>query len=265
MWVMIVAVLAGVLAVVAVVFAALAWKRVETANRTAEAAVRHGNEAIAQAEEATSQAHAATAQANDATAIFNEQRETADTNNVMVREANSLAIEALRLTRDEHDRVQRREDELHEVNWGVTWDDRPPLDQPEHVLDRRLRVDQYGPDDATDVKVYFYVGSFRWLTREVGDMKSDAHLTLFPMQRERLIEQQLNRRWKDGDGNAVSMSPDSPSVVSAVEGAAYQGFHFSTKVLIRWKSPAGVAHQATFQFRPLSDHQLGADVRFPLP
>ncbi len=265
MWVMIVAVVAGVLAVVAVVFSMLAWKRAGVANGSAELAVRHGNDAIKQAEEATSQARAATAQADEATAVFNEQRETADANNVMVRDANSLAIEALRLTRDEHERMQRAEDELHEVNWGVAWDNRPPLDEPEHVLDRRLRVDQYGPDEAFEVKVYFYVGSFRWLSREVGDMKCDAHLTLFPMQRERLVEQQLNRRWKDSAGNSVSMSADSPSVVSAVEGAAYQAFHFSTKVLIRWKSAAGVSHQTSFRFRPLSEHQLGADVRFPLP
>lgn len=265
MWVVIVAVSAAVVAVAAVVFSLVAWRRSGKANDGAELATSHANEAIERAKEATAQAQASTAQAHEATVVFDEQRETANTNNVMVREANSLATEALRLTRDEHERVQRREDELHEVNWGVTWDDRPPLDEPEHVIDRRLRVVQYGPDDAMGVKVFFYVGSFRALTREVGDMKCDAHLTLFPLQRERLIEEQLNRRWKDGAGNTISMSPDSPSVVSAVDGAAYQAFNFSTKVLIRWTSPAGVSHQKSFHFRPLSQHQLGADVRYPLP
>ncbi len=261
----IVAVGAGVLAVVAVVFALVGWTRAGAAKAFAESATSHANDALEEAGRATARAQEATAQADEATAVFNEQRETADANNVLVRTANSLATEALRLTRDEHDRVQRREDELHEVNWGVTWDDRPPLDEPDHVIDRRLRVVQYGPDDAMDVKVFFYVGSFRWLTREVGDMKCDAHLTLFPVQRERLVEEQLNRRWKDSEGNPVSMSPDSPSVVSAVEGAAYQAFNFTTKIIIRWKSPAGVVHQKSYEFRPLSQHRMGADVRYPLP
>lgn len=265
MWVMFVSVAAGVVAVVAVAFALLGWVRAKKAHQIAETATKRANEAIARANEAVAEAQGAVAQANEATAVFDEQRETANANNVMVRDANSLATEALRLTRDEHDRVQRREDESHEVNWGVTWDDRPPLDEPNHVLDRRLRVVQYGPDDALGVKVFFYVGSFRALTREVGDMKCDAHLTLFPLQRERLMEEQLNRRWKDGSGNDVSMSADSPSVISAVEGAAYQAFHFATKVIIRWNSPAGISHQKSYQFRPLSQHQLGADVRFPLP
>ena len=265
MWIEIVAVVSGVVAVVAVVFALLGWVRADKANTIAESATSRAKDAIGQAGEATARAREALAQADEATAVFDEQRQTANSNNVMVRDANSLATEALRLTRDEHDRVQRREDELHEVNWGVTWDDRPPLLAPEHVIDRRLRVVQYGPDDAIGVKVFFYVGSFRALTREVGDMKCDAHLTLFPLQRERLVEEQLNRRWKDGAGNPVSMSPDSPSVISAVDGAAYQAFNFSTKIIIRWNSPAGVSHQRSFQFRPLSQHQLGADVRYPLP
>ncbi len=265
MWVMIVAVVAGVVAAIAVVFALLGWTRAGKANQIAEMAASHANDAIERANEASAQALEATARAKEATEIFDEQRGTANANNVMVRDANSLATEALRLTRDEHDRVQRREDELHEVNWGVTWDDRQPLDEPDHVIDRRLRVVQYGPDDALGVKVFFYVGSFRRLTREVGDMKCDAHLTLFPLQRERLIEEQLNRPWKDSAGNAVSMSPDSPSVISAVEGAAYQAFNFSTKIIIRWNSPAGVSHQKSYEFRPLSQHKLGADVRYPLP
>ncbi len=265
MWVVIVAVSAAVVAVAAVVLSLVAWRRSGKANDVAELATSHANDAIERANEATAQARQATAQADEATQVFDEQRETANANNVMVRDANSLATEALRLTRDEHDRVQRREDELHEVNWGVTWDDRPPLNEPEHVIDRRLRVVQYGPDDALGVKVFFFVGSFRVLTREVGDMKCDSHVTLFPLQRERLIEEQLNRRWKDGAGNAVSMSPDSPSVISAVEGAAYQAFNFATKVIIRWNSAAGVSHQKSYEFRPLSQHQLGADVRYPLP
>ena len=265
MWVVIVAVSAAVVAVAAVVFSLVAWRLSGKANNAAELATSHANDAIERAKEATAQAQASTAQAHEATVVFDEQRETAIANNVMVRDANSLATEALRLTRDEHERVQRREDELHEVNWGVTWDDRPPLNEPEHVIDRRLRVDQYGPDDALGVKVFFFVGSFRVLTREAGDMKCDSHVTLFPLQRERLIEEQLNRRWKDSAGNPVSVSPDSPSVISAVEGAAYQAFNFSTKVIIRWNSPAGVSHQKSYEFRPLSQRQLGADVRYPLP
>ncbi len=265
MWVMIVVVAAAVVAAVAVVVAVLGWVKAGKATEIAELATSHANDAIERATRATVHAQEATEQANEATKVFDEQRETADTNNVMVRDATSLATEALRLTRDEHDRVQRREDELHEVNWGVTWDDRPPLNEPEHVIDRRLRVVQYGPDDAMGVKVFFFVGSFRVMTREAGDMKCDSHLTLFPLQRERLVEEQLNRRWKDSAGNSVSMSPDSPSVISAVEGAAYQAFNFSTKVIIRWNSPAGVSHQKSYEFRPLSQHQLGADVRYPLP
>lgn len=265
MWIEIIAVVSGVFAALALVFALLGWMKAGKAKTIAESATSRAKDAIDQAGEATARAREAVAHADEATAVFDEQRETANANNVMVRDANGLATEALRLTRVEHDRVQRREDELHEVNWGVTWDDRPPLNEPEHVIDRRLRVVQYGPDDALGVKVFFYVGSFRALTREVGDMKCDAHLTLFPLQRERLVEEQLNRRWKDGAGNPVSMSSDSPSVISAVEGAAYQAFNFSTKVIIRWKSSAGISHQSSFSFRPLSQHQLGADVRYPLP
>ncbi|MGO1385230.1 MAG: hypothetical protein ACTHWA_01310 [Arachnia sp.] len=265
MWIEIVTVAAAFVAVVACGFAVWGWKKASAANAIAQAARDRALEATQQAKEAASQARDSTARAQEAITIFDEQRDTADANNVMVRDANSLATEALRLTRDEHERVQRREDESHEVNWGVTWDDRPPLDVPEHVIDRRLRVVQYGPDDAMGVKVLFYVGSFRVLTRDVGDMKCDAHLTLFPLQRERLIEEQLNRRWKDSAGNPVSMGPDSPSVVSAVEGAAYQAFNFSTKVIIRWNSPAGISHQKSYEFRPLSQRQLGADVRYPLP
>ncbi len=250
MWVLIVALVASAAAIAAALFSYLGWLRAGRASQSAEVASSRANEAIERSSEATR--------------ISTEQQEAASANNAMARDANSIATEALRLTRVEHDRVQRQEDELHEINWGVTWDDRPPLDEPAHVFDRRLRIIQYGPDDAHDVEVFFFVGTFRWLARAAGDMKSDARLTLFPAERTRLVNEQLSRRWKDSAGNPVTMTADSPSLIAAVDGMAYQAFHFPTKVLIRWKSAAEVTHQTSFQFRPLSEHQLGADVRFPL-
>lgn len=251
MWVLIIVSVAAAAAVAAAVFAWLGWTRSGRANESAERANVLAREAIERAREATE--------------LSQEQQVAAEANNTLARDANTISAEALRLTRAEHDRVQRREDELHEINWGVTWDDTPPLDEPGHAIDRRLRITQYGPDDAQGVEVFFYVGSFRWLAREAGDMKSDASLTLFPVERRRIVQEQLSRRWKDTAGNAVTMKPDSPSVVAAVDGLAYQAFHSPTKIIIRWKSPAGVSHQKIYRFRPLSEHQLGADVKHPLP
>ncbi|MDO5737267.1 MAG: hypothetical protein Q4P15_12410 [Propionibacteriaceae bacterium] len=248
---MIIAAVASVAAIAAAVFAWFALSRAGRARGSADAASALAEDALARAKEAT--------------ALSAEQQVVAEANNSAVRDAVSLATEALRLTRDEQERVQRREDELHEINWGVTWDDILPLNEPAHVIDRRLRVVQYGPDDAQHVQIFFYVGSFRWLARDVGDMKIDASLTLFPAERKRMVREQLNRRWKDTAGNAVTMRPDSPSVVAAVDGLAYKAFHSPTKIIIRWKSPAGISHQQIFQFRPLSEAQLGADVKHPLP
>ena len=251
MWVMIIAAVAAAVALGAIIFASLAWSRSGRASVSADKANAVAEDALARAKEATR--------------LSAEQQVAAEANNTSARDAVSLATEALRLTRDEQDRVQRREDELHEINWGVTWDDILPLNEPSHVIDRRLRVVQYGPDDAQHVQIFFYVGSFRWLARDVGDMKMDASLTLFPAERKRMVREQLNRRWKDTSGNVVTMRPDSPSVIAAVDGLAYKTFHSPTKIIIRWKSPAGISHQQIFQFRPLSEAQLGADVKHPLP
>lgn len=251
MWVLIIAVVAVAVAIAAAV---VAWMAMQ---RAGEATVSSGT--------AHELAVKASAQASDAVRITGDQRDATEANNAMARDANSLAAEALRLTRDEHERVQRREDESHEVNWGVTWDVRAPLKEPEHVIDRRMRITQYGPDDAEHVEVFFYVGTFRWLKREAGDMKCDAGLTLFPVDRSRIIEEQLSRPWQDSAGNRVSMKADSPSVIAALDGMAYRAFNLPTKIIIRWKSAAGVTHQQAFRFTALSQHQLGADVKHPLP
>ncbi len=251
MWVLIIAVVAIVAAIAAAAFAWVAVKRAAEAQETA----RLAHDLATKADGA----------AADASGVVADHREATEANNAMARDANKVAAEALRLTRDEHERVQRREDESHEVNWGVTWDDRAPLTEPEHVIDRRMRVTQYGPDEAEQVEVFFYVGTFRWLKRGAGDMKCDATLTLFPVDRSRIIEEQLNRRWQDSAGNRVAMKADSPSVIAALNGMAYRAFNFPTKVIIRWKSAAGVTHQKAFRFPALSQHQLGADVKHPLP
>lgn len=226
--------------------------------------MRRAGSAVAKADEANKIAR-------ESNTIAEGQRDAATANNSLAQGANHLATEALLTTRTQHERMQRREDEFHEVRWSPMWSitgDMMQITDPNEVFNLRFSVFNDGPDEAHDVLAMLYRGRTLIHSEELGEriLERKDCFDFCPLDREKLEKQQRDSVWRDVAGNPLPQPPlDSPQMRRIVEDQARNLYDDETELIMRWKSAAKVPHQKSFRFKALSQLQFDFRVKFPIP
>lgn len=197
--------------------------------------------------------------AKSANNIAKEERDTSKRNNGIAEGANVLATEALQLSRNEQERRQRREDELHEVRWKIISLGTGGIKGPEGVVDTHLLALNMGPDIPHDAVMLMYQGE-NLLTRKEqgGALGLSSGINVTPVDSAR-IEKELRDEWNSPPPGTSLMpsqppEPTSSDIQAAIERRAINYYECEPELILRWKSEAGVPHQESFKFAALNRH-----------
>ncbi len=199
--------------------------------------------------------------------IARGERDAARENNEIARQANAQATESLKLSQQQMEREQRRDEELHEVRWNfILAGGDPSADGPNELIDQKLVAINLGPDLPHDAAMYVYSGNYLHAFQKApqsvlainsgfgvslvdsADPYRDARIELQGELSDHGREQFIGPRTVDDERSWMELT-------------ARRLWDAELEIVLRWKSPSGTPYQTIRGFLRSENGWVASDAR----